>query len=120
MVVCAADLPDEPVIYCSEGFEILTQYHSTEVLGQNCRFLQAANIPANPHFRSNGITSDASAKARLKSGVSARQETQVEVLNYKKNGEPFINLLSIIPVAWSSNSVQYLVGFMADANGQTS
>jgi hypothetical protein len=45
MVVCAADLPDEPVIYCSEGFEILTQYHSTEVLGQNCRFLQAANIP---------------------------------------------------------------------------
>lgn len=116
MVVCAADLPDEPIIYCSEGFETLTQYPSNEVLGQNCRFLQGTNPPAHPEVRPGFVTSDPSAKDQLKIGVAARQETQVELLNYKKNGEPFVNLLSVIHVAWDSYQVKYLVGFMADAN----
>ncbi|KAF2120435.1 hypothetical protein BDV96DRAFT_641116 [Lophiotrema nucula] len=113
MVVCAADLPDEPIIYCSEGFETLTQYRSNEVLGQNCRFLQAASTPAGVNYRPHHVASDLSVKAQLQMDVAARQETQVEVLNYKKNGEPFMNILSIVPVTWDSDQVKYLVGFMA-------
>lgn len=116
IVVCAADVPDEPIIYCSEGFEALTQYHRDEVLGRNCRFLQATNTLVNSDSRPRCGPSDESATAKLKSGVAARQETQVEVLNYKKNGDPFTNLISVIPVAWDLSHVKYLVGFMRDVN----
>ncbi|KAL1632048.1 hypothetical protein SLS56_004093 [Neofusicoccum ribis] len=116
ITVCAGDLPDDPIIYCSEGFEALTQYRSDEVLGRNCRFLQVPHDDNDPTFQRRDSAHDAEAKARLKSDVAARQETQVEIINYKKSGEPFVNILSIIPVAWESEQVKYLVGFMARAS----
>jgi len=115
MVVCAADMPDEPIIWCSEGFEALTQYGNSEVLGQNCRFLQAPHSGVKVKHQPRCVTPDSHVKDRLKLDVAARQETQVEILNYKKNGEPFVNILSIIPV-WDSDQVKYLVGFMAGAS----
>lgn len=116
MIVCAADVPDEPIIYCSEGFEALTQYHSSEVLGQNCRFLQENNSLAKASHQPPSLSPDLDVKNHLKTAVAARQETRVQILNYKKSGEPFTNLLSVIPVTWDSDEVKYLVGFMAGAN----
>lgn len=33
-------LPDNPIIFASEGFHELTGYSADEVLGRNCRFMQ--------------------------------------------------------------------------------
>ena len=33
-------LPDNPLIYVNSGFEQMTGYAASEVLGKNCRFLQ--------------------------------------------------------------------------------
>ena len=39
-VLSDPSLPDNPIVYCSEGFCNLTGYKRSEVLGRNCRFLQ--------------------------------------------------------------------------------
>ena len=39
-VLSDPSLPDNPIVYCSEGFCNLTGYQRSEVLGRNCRFLQ--------------------------------------------------------------------------------
>jgi hypothetical protein len=39
-VITDPQLPDNPIIYSSEGFCAYTQYLKSEIEGQNCRFLQ--------------------------------------------------------------------------------
>jgi PAS domain S-box-containing protein len=33
--------PDQPIIYCNKAFELLTGFSKKEIIGHNCRFLQA-------------------------------------------------------------------------------
>jgi hypothetical protein len=60
---------------------------------------------------------------RMRAAVEMRREVQVEVVNYRKSGEPFLNLLSIIPVRVPSRSdrgggggagLDLSVGFLCD------
>ncbi|KAK3292784.1 putative vivid protein [Chaetomium fimeti] len=51
---------------------------------------------------------------RMGAAVQGRREVQVEVVNYRKSGEPFLNLLSIIPVRVGSG-LDLSVGFLCDA-----
>jgi PAS domain-containing protein len=39
-VLSDPSLPDNPIVYCSEGFCKLTGYKRQHILGRNCRFLQ--------------------------------------------------------------------------------
>ena len=41
LVIADARLPDMPLIYVNPAFERLTGYRANEVVGHNCRFLQA-------------------------------------------------------------------------------
>ena len=62
----------------------------------------------------------ADAIALLKKSLMANEECQTTVLNYKKNGEPFLNLVTVIPVtggaanAHGANEVVYHVGFQVE------
>ncbi|ORY01587.1 vivid PAS protein VVD [Clohesyomyces aquaticus] len=115
LVICAADVDDEPVIYVSEGFEMLTGYKSQEIVGRNCRFLQRPPTPPSlSHVEGQG-RGDGNTRKRLRLDVEERRETQVQVLNYKKGGEAFVNILSIVPIGEAQGGVKYLVGFMAEA-----
>lgn len=60
----------------------MTGYSRSEVVPRNCRFLQ-------------GNYTDRNATRRLKASIEAREETVELLLNYKKNGEPFWNLLYV-------------------------
>ncbi|UZJ66589.1 PAS domain-containing protein [Sphingobacterium sp. KU25419] len=33
--------PDNPIIYCNSAFEKISGYSTDEIIGHNCRFLQA-------------------------------------------------------------------------------
>jgi PAS domain len=111
-VVCDITKPDMPIVYCSEIFERLTGYTKLEIIGRNCRFLQApdANVQAGERRK---YVDDRSVFA-LKSKISRREEIQLSLINYRKGGQPFNNLLTMIPIIWDTMELKYYVGFQVD------
>lgn len=91
---------DNPVVYVNEAFERITGYDRHEVIGRNCRFLQ-------------GPDSDPEAIAAMSRAVDDGRPVSVELLNYRKNGEPFWNNVDISPVH-EDGELAYLVGFQTD------
>lgn len=111
--VCDITQADMPIVYCSEGFERLTGYTEAEILGQNCRFLQ---FPGGK-VQAEQPCEDANSKTLhdLRRNISKRAETQHSILNYRKDGTCFQNLVTMIPIAWDTPDIRYYVGFQADA-----
>lgn len=92
---------DNPIIYANQGFTELTGYTREEVLGLNCRFLQ-------------GEKTDLDTVALLNEAVKKRKPVSVEILNYKKNGDPFWNLLHIDPIYLEDEGQFYFTGIQKD------
>nr|AML79277.1 putative LOV domain-containing protein [Exocarpos cupressiformis] len=84
-VVSDATKPDYPIMYASEGFFKMTGYTSKEVIGRNCRFLQGAGT-------------DPEDVAKIRETLKAGASYCGRLLNYKKDGTPFWNLLTISPI----------------------
>jgi PAS domain S-box-containing protein len=89
---------DHPIIYASPGFERLTGYAASDVLGYNCRFLQFPDLASAVRRNSLKKRSDEEVVRRLHYHISEGSEVQICLSNYRKGGERFLNLLSIIPV----------------------
>ncbi len=77
--------PDNPIVYVTPEFERQTGYRREEVLGRNCRMLQ-------------GVDTDPAAVAQIRDAIDRMLPLDVEILNYRKNGSPFWNRLSLRPV----------------------
>ena len=73
---------DNPILYASDGFVKVTGYARADVIPRNCRFLQ-------------GKYTDRAAVRRLKIAIDHGQESVELLLNYKKSGDPFWNLLYV-------------------------
>lgn len=78
-------LPDNPIVYVTPEFEKVSGYPKSEVLGRNCRFLQ-------------GPMSDPETVAIIRQAVESFSPVTAELINYRKDGTPFRNRLSIRPV----------------------
>lgn len=111
-VVCDVTQHDIPIVYCSDVFERLTAYTKHEILGRNCRFLQAPDGKIQAGVKRKYV--DDQSVLRIKNMISQRQETQVSLINYRKGGQPFMNLLTMIPITWDSDEIKYYVGFQVD------
>nr|AML79070.1 putative LOV domain-containing protein [Ludovia sp. BC-2016] len=94
-------LPDMPIVYASDAFLGLTGYSRQEVLGRNCRFL-------------SGPGTDASALLEIKESIQKEQACTVRLLNYRKDGNSFWNLLHISPVRNASGEIAFFVGVQVD------
>ncbi|QQS40427.1 MAG: SpoIIE family protein phosphatase [Acidobacteriota bacterium] len=94
-------LPDQPLIYINEGFERLTGYSASSMLGHNCRFLQ-------------GEGTETETVDEIRNALRSGKECTVEILNYKKSGEPFWNRLSLTPVSDASGEVTHFIGVQSD------
>ncbi|MDE2371540.1 MAG: PAS domain S-box protein [Burkholderiales bacterium] len=81
-VLVDASSPEGAIIEVNPAFERITGYDRAEVLGRNCRFLQ-------------GPDTDAAAVDRIRLGIALRTPVGVLLLNYRKDGTPFWNQLSI-------------------------
>lgn len=105
-VYCLTDprIPDNPIIYASPQFFAATGYDNKAVIGKNCRFLQGKK------------TSKASVN-RLIDALGEGQEICESILNYRKDGTPFINLLLIAPLHDTDGKVRYFLGAQVDING---
>ncbi|KAI9643528.1 hypothetical protein NHQ30_008147 [Ciborinia camelliae] len=113
-VVCDLREPDVPIIYVSDVFENLTGYSRHEVLGRNCRFLQSpeGKIQAGEHR----LDTENTKVYELKKAIDTRTETQQAIINYRKGGQPFMNLLTMIPIPADDKdpTLSLVVGFQVD------
>lgn len=111
-VVCDAEKDDFPIVYCSDNFERLTGYTKHMILGRNCRFLQSPNGNVAPGVRRKYVDDDS--VLYLKNMISLRREAQISLINYRRGGQPFMNLLTMIPISWETDQVKFFVGFQVD------
>ena len=93
--------PDNPIVFVSEGFHWMTQYGLNYCIGRNCRFLQ-------------GPKTNRASVSRLRGSVSAGTEHCELVLNYRRDGSPFLNLLMHAPLCDNSGKVRYFLGAQVD------
>ncbi|KPI34776.1 White collar 1 protein [Cyphellophora attinorum] len=111
-VVCDIDQHDLPIVYCSDMFERLTGYTRYEILGRNCRFLQAPDGKVQSGIKRKYV--DDQSVLYLKNQINKRAEAQLSLINYRKGGQPFMNLLTMIPITWDTEEFRYFVGFQVD------
>lgn len=102
-VISDPSKPDCPIIFASPGFCRLTGYSLAECVGRNCRFLQGRDT--NPN-----------AVRQISMACKLRKEIRVIILNYKKNGTPFWNLLHITPVEDQQGNLISFVGVQMDVS----
>jgi len=111
-VVCDANEHDFPIVYCSENFERLTGYTKFEILGRNCRFLQAPDGKVQSGIKRQYVDDDA--VLYLKNTITQEREAQISLINYRKGGQPFMNLLTTIPIPYDTDEIKFFVGFQVD------
>ena len=94
----------------------MTGYTANEVMGMNPRFMQA---PAGWEVRDyrNGDRRMKECAIRMKKAVDTHREIQLKIVNFKKSGRSFVNMLTMIPIDWDGEEFRYYVGFQAEVNG---
>ncbi|XP_055816913.1 phototropin-2 [Solanum dulcamara] len=105
-VVSDATKPDCPIVYASSGFFTMTGYSSKEIVGRNCRFLQ-------------GKDTDKKEVAKIREAVKTGKSYCGRLLNYKKNGTPFWNLLTVTPIKDDNGNTIKFIGMQVEVSKYT-
>jgi len=87
---------DNPIVFASPGFMMLTGYDIHDILGHNCRFLQ-------------GVDTDKGEVHKLTVAVREGREEQVVIKNYRRDGSGFWNRLHIAPIRDEAGKVNLIV-----------
>lgn len=111
-VVTDAEKDDHPIVYCSDNFERLTGYTKHMILGRNCRFLQSPDGHVERGVKRKYV--DDSSVLYLRDMLDSRNEAQISLINYRRGGQPFMNLLTMIPIKMDGEHVKFIVGFQVD------
>ena len=96
-----------PLVYVNAKFTDVTGYTKADCAGRNCRFLQGPGT--NPEHGQHLLDT-------LRRG----EDSQTMLLNYRKSGEPFENLLTMRYVHDSLGRRRFCVGFQLDLTGMES
>ena len=103
-VVSNPRLPDNPIVACNDAFVALTGFEREEIIGRNCRFL-------------TGPDTEPWLSETLRTGIRLRQPVMVEILNYRKGGEPFRNAVMVAPVFGADGNADYFIGSQIEIEG---
>jgi PAS domain S-box-containing protein len=101
IVVTDASMEDDPIVFVNEKFLQMIDYSREEVLGRNCRFLQ-------------GKDTDKGTINEIRQAIQEQKPFKGEIVNYRKEGTPFWNLLVIAPVVDQQGKVTQFVGLIND------
>lgn len=112
LLVCDLAQPDHPIVYASDPFLHMTGYRMGDIQGKNCRFLQEPGGNVKP--RSPRKFVDKRTLRGMHEAIRANKEHQTTVTNFKKDGRPFVNILTIIPIPWDGKDYRYSVGFQCE------
>ncbi|MGB3207076.1 MAG: PAS domain-containing protein, partial [Crinalium sp.] len=101
VTITDATQPHNPIIYCNPAFESITGYPPEEVLGRNCKFLQ-------------GKDTDPAVIEQIRQALLRKEECQVVLRNYRKDGTPFWNELKISPVCDRNGNLTNFIGVQTE------
>ena len=94
-------LADNPIIYANPGFEKMTGYLISQILGKNCRFLQ-------------GKKTSPQSIQEIRNALKEKRSCVVELINYHADGTQLWNRLSINPIFDEQGQLIHYVGVQLD------
>jgi PAS domain S-box-containing protein len=97
LTVAGPAYEDNPVIYVNRTFRELTGYTLEDVRGENLRLLQ-------------GPDTDPGAVDALREATEIWEPVTVELLNYRADGTPFRNRVSLVPHSGETGRITNWVG----------
>jgi len=104
-VVTDPSLPDNPIVYATQGFLNLTGYTLDQVLGRNCRFLQ-------------GPETDPKAVEKIRRSIEEGTDMSVCLLNYRVDGTTFWNQFFIAALRDAAGNITNYVGVQCKVSDQ--
>lgn len=104
-VVTDPSLPDNPIVYATQGFLNLTGYTLDQVLGRNCRFLQ-------------GPETDPNAVEKIRKSIEDGTDMSVCLLNYRVDGTTFWNQFFIAALRDAEGNITNYVGVQCKVSDQ--
>ncbi|MBA1238380.1 PAS domain-containing protein [Pseudomonas kunmingensis] len=105
IVVAEQEGDDNILIYANPAFERLTGYAVDDILYRDCRFLQ-------------GEDRDQPALQAIREAVKNNQPCRQIIRNYRKDGTPFWNELSITPVFNEADQLTYFIGIQKNVTAE--
>lgn len=97
IVISDPNKKDNPIVYVNDAFTYLTGYHRSEILGRNCRFLQGAETSLEK-------------LETMRKAIEEKAELWIDIENYKKDGQLFMNHLHIKPYFNENGDIDCFIG----------
>ncbi|MEH3105418.1 MAG: PAS domain-containing protein [Sphingomonas phyllosphaerae] len=96
---------DNPLVAVSDRFCALTGYDREDVIGRNCRLLQKSAANEEP-------------RARLREflGNPAQENVRTLIVNFRKDGTPFVNLLYMSRLRTTDGTPSYIFASQFDVS----
>jgi PAS domain S-box-containing protein len=101
IVIAEKEDQDTVLIYVNPAFEKLTGYTSDEILYQDCRFLQGDDTEQVP-------------VQQIRQAIDESAPVRTILKNYRKDGTPFWNELSVTPFYDKTDGLTYYIGIQKD------
>src|SRR5574344_1442035 len=105
IVVAEQEGDDNILIYANPAFERLTGYGADDILYQDCRFLQAGDR------EQIGLE-------LIRQAFPEHRPCRQVIRNYRKDGSPFCNELSITPLFNEADQLTYYIGIQKDVSAE--
>ena len=100
VVVAGAAYHDNPILYANRATRRLTGYTLSELCGENLRRLQ-------------GSGTDGAAVDALRNALRNWNSVTVELRNYRADGTPFTNRVTLVPRSGDDGTVRHWFGLQA-------
>jgi two-component system, sensor histidine kinase and response regulator len=101
IIISNALEPNQPTVYVNSGFEKITGYSKSEVIGRSCYFL-------------HGDDTEQPALKELKKAIKEGKECQVILRNYRKDGRLFWNEFNLTPIQDDNGQLTHFIGVQTD------
>ncbi|MBT2583799.1 EAL domain-containing protein [Planococcus sp. ISL-109] len=100
-VVVNPEVPDHPIAYANDAFFEMTGYIEEEVIGENGKFL-------------HGTKTDSGIGSQIREATAIDKPGIFEIVNYRKDGTPFWNEITVQPLLFPERSLRYTLMLQRD------